>query len=182
MANHAALIGVLVICISYVQANKCCNVIPWADPEWCHASNCNGLGCQFDNPDTTVDESKTQCEDISKCFCAAVAAWPSKNFCTILRSCKEAQADYEAARKKILAKQSGNPSEECVKALSLSICSYHFPTCLNDVIQYDKICHSTCSALNQTCSITLDEFAQVGSRCNLKKVDSTNAAQVRASG
>jgi len=139
---------------------------------------CKLIPLPADNPDTTVDESKTQCEDISKCFCANVAAWPSKNFCTILRSCKEAQADYEAARKKILAKQSGNPSEECVKALSLSICSYHFPTCLNDVIQYDQICHSTCSALNQTCSITLDEFAQVGSRCNLKKVDSTNAAQV----
>jgi len=89
---------------------------------------CELIPLPADNPETTVDESKTQCEDISKCFwweacrkfrskpgfgmvtrsfrcgSANVAAWPSKNFCTILRSCKEAQADYDAAREKILGK------------------------------------------------------------------------------
>jgi hypothetical protein len=99
-----------------------------------------------------------------------------QNFCSVLRSCREAQADYDAARKTILAKTNNNPSESCVSALASTICAYHFPQCVNDVLQYDQICHSTCSNLNQTCSITLSEFAQVGMRCNLKKVGTSCVA------
>jgi len=63
----------LLIRLDHCAGNECCNTIPWGDNDWCHAYNCRGIGCQFDNPDTSVDESKTKCEDISKCFCAKVS-------------------------------------------------------------------------------------------------------------
>jgi len=63
----------LLIRLDHCVGNECCNTIPWGDNDWCHAFNCRGIGCQFDNPDTSVDESKTKCEEISKCFCAKVS-------------------------------------------------------------------------------------------------------------
>lgn len=33
-----------------VVANECCNAVQWTNPDWCRASNCKGIGCQFDDP------------------------------------------------------------------------------------------------------------------------------------
>jgi len=156
----------------------CCNSISFNDPDWCHAGNCLGEGCQLDNPNTQEDESLRQCSDISQCFCGGIVTWTTKSFCTVLKSCDNAQLDFEQARTRIREKTTANPSEECVNALARVVCAYHFPYCINDVQSYDQVCFDSCNAVNQSCGLLLSDFAAVGSRCNLLLVDQTNPAQI----
>jgi len=177
MSGRVLLLAAM-MSVQFANAGICCNPIPFGDNSWCHRSNCLGAGCQLDDPSTPEDESLRQCSDITQCVCAGLVGWTTKSFCSIERSCKNAQADYDSAKKWIVDRTTENPGEECVKVLLNVVCAYHFPFCANDVLSYDQVCFSVCKAMNDTCGITLDKFAHVGMRCNFKKIDPNNIGQV----
>jgi hypothetical protein len=90
------------------------------------------------------------------------------SFCTVKKSCANAKRDVKVGAEKATVLLQGNPTQQCLDAITTAICAYHFPRCEDDEKRFPTVCYNTCNNLKEQCGgLELDKIVLVQARRTL---------------
>jgi hypothetical protein len=86
----------------------------------------------------------------------------SMSFCTVKKSCANAKRDVKKGAEQATVLLQGNPTQQCLDAITTAVCAYHFPRCEDDDKRFPTVCYNTCNNLEQQCGgLQLDKIVLV---------------------
>ena len=128
-----------------VKSFFCCREPRWEN-DWCYHDSCAaGEDCTANN--------QTTCPDLSQCLCFRRINYMTRSSCSLVKSCEQARRDMSMAKTKVLELTDFRVDElqGCQRALEGIICAYHFPKCIHDFHEQEKICMRTCDDVMKFC-------------------------------